>query len=212
MLYWLYLYLNMENHKLFVQSWWWDVLTRWHLVTHICIREPGMIGVGNGLSPVWHHAISSVMTNCQLKLLEQSQWNVIKTLKFPFKTLRYIGWLVQEKRNSIANALEIRLSCTNPSICRMQNDGHFVILDVLFCWLCQLNDHISAPIIHHSDVKCTMWDHDVETCPTLLVLCEGNPRVKYVFCVCKLPVMCSFDVLFYLFISNKLLNKQSSCL
>ena len=25
-------------------------------------------------------------------------------------------WLVQEKRNSIANALELRLSCTNPSL------------------------------------------------------------------------------------------------
>ena len=29
----------------------------------------------------------------------------------------YIGGLVQERRNSIANALELRLSCTNPSIC-----------------------------------------------------------------------------------------------
>ena len=28
----------------------------------------------------------------------------------------YIDGLVQEKRNSIANALELRLSCTNPSI------------------------------------------------------------------------------------------------
>ena len=28
----------------------------------------------------------------------------------------YIGWLVQERRNSIANAQELRLSCTNPSI------------------------------------------------------------------------------------------------
>ena len=28
----------------------------------------------------------------------------------------HIGGLVQERRNSIANALELRLSCTNPSI------------------------------------------------------------------------------------------------
>ena len=28
----------------------------------------------------------------------------------------YIDWLVQERRNSIANAQELRLSCTNPSI------------------------------------------------------------------------------------------------
>ena len=32
------------------------------------------------------------------------------------KPLPYIDELVQERRNSIANALELRLSCTNPSI------------------------------------------------------------------------------------------------
>ena len=30
--------------------------------------------------------------------------------------MSYIDRLVQERRNSIANALELRLSCTNPSI------------------------------------------------------------------------------------------------
>ena len=30
--------------------------------------------------------------------------------------MAYIDGLVQERRNSIANALELRLSCTNPSI------------------------------------------------------------------------------------------------
>ena len=29
---------------------------------------------------------------------------------------KYIDWLVQQRRNSIANALELRLCCTNPSI------------------------------------------------------------------------------------------------
>ena len=29
----------------------------------------------------------------------------------------YVNGLVQERRNSIANALELRLSCTNPSMC-----------------------------------------------------------------------------------------------
>ena len=28
----------------------------------------------------------------------------------------YLNWLMQERLNSIANALELRLSCTNPSI------------------------------------------------------------------------------------------------
>ena len=30
---------------------------------------------------------------------------------------QYIDELVQERRNSIANALQLRLSCTKPSIC-----------------------------------------------------------------------------------------------
>ena len=33
----------------------------------------------------------------------------------------YINELVQERRNSIANAQELRLSCTNPSICMLKN-------------------------------------------------------------------------------------------
>ena len=33
------------------------------------------------------------------------------------RMIYYIDGLVQERRNSIANALELCLSCTNPSIC-----------------------------------------------------------------------------------------------
>ena len=36
-------------------------------------------------------------------------------LTFPWITI-YIGGLVQERRNSIANTLELRLPCINPSI------------------------------------------------------------------------------------------------
>ena len=31
--------------------------------------------------------------------------------------IEHLDGLIQERRNSIANALELRLSCTNPSIC-----------------------------------------------------------------------------------------------
>ena len=34
-----------------------------------------------------------------------------------FQLYEYIDWLVQERHNSIANALELHFSCTNPSIC-----------------------------------------------------------------------------------------------
>ena len=40
----------------------------------------------------------------------------------------HIDALVQEKRNSSALAMELRLSCTNPSICAV------VVIDVDFNW------------------------------------------------------------------------------
>ena len=43
-----------------------------------------------------------------------------------FTDTYYIDGLVQERRNSIANALELRLSCTNSSI--------YMHYKVSFCW------------------------------------------------------------------------------
>ena len=45
---------------------------------------------------------------------------VIPGLEVPPNRDDYFDGLVQERRNSIANALELRLSCTNPSIYEMQ--------------------------------------------------------------------------------------------
>ena len=42
---------------------------------------------------------------------------ITKNLRF-YETLDING-LVKERRNSIANALELRLSCTNPWICKL---------------------------------------------------------------------------------------------
>ena len=41
---------------------------------------------------------------------------------YSWKDSLYIDGLVQERRNSIANALELCLSCTNPSILRWARD------------------------------------------------------------------------------------------
>ena len=56
--------------------------------------------------------------NCDMGYLF-SMWYVVKfsVLNRNFTQLRwYIDGLIQEKRNSIANAMELRLSCINPSI------------------------------------------------------------------------------------------------
>ena len=72
--------------------------------THICIMHAMnyiIIGLGNGLSPAWHQA------------KYQNQWQVSD---WQLNNQEHINGLVQERRNSIANAMELRLSCTNPSI------------------------------------------------------------------------------------------------
>ena len=61
-------------------------------------------------------------TDCKMKLglVLQIPWHQIGTRDMiqyqSFKFPDYIDGLVQERRNSIANALELRLSCTNPTI------------------------------------------------------------------------------------------------
>ena len=52
---------------------------------------------------VWNYSISYL----------HGMWNTV--IYWPIG-LDYIDGLVQERRNSIVNALELRLSCTNPSI------------------------------------------------------------------------------------------------
>ena len=42
----------------------------------------------------------------------------VENLKYIYIYI-YLDGLVQERRNSIANALELRLSCTNPSLCSL---------------------------------------------------------------------------------------------
>ena len=44
------------------------------------------------------------------------QWDMLGAVYVQDQYLIHVGGLVQERRNSIANALELRLSCTNPSM------------------------------------------------------------------------------------------------
>ena len=45
---------------------------------------------------------------------------------------------MQERHDSIANALEIRLSCTNPSICRLEGIQYYVERGKVGRWVCQM--------------------------------------------------------------------------
>ena len=64
------------------------------------------LNVLNWLAPLAAHYIK----------LSSNISNLISSLNIIKKYLTYLDGLVQERRNSIANALELCLSCTNPSI------------------------------------------------------------------------------------------------
>ena len=63
---------------------------------------------------------------------------------------QYIGGLVQERRNSIANALKLRLSCVNPSM-------YFIQIDFSALKLC-LEVWESPSCIYHNGVLLHVWD------------------------------------------------------
>ena len=73
-------------------------------------------------------------------------------IDFWCKPHNYFEGLVQERHNSIANALELRLSCTNPSI--------------------------SAKLVMSAHM--TWWRHQMETFCVLLALCVGNSPVPVI--------------------------------
>ena len=59
-----------------------------------------------------------------------------------FSAIFHIDGLVQERRNSIANALELRLSCTNPSIsCRHSLPVSATWCKLYVCDLCKICFH-----------------------------------------------------------------------
>ena len=79
--------------------------------------------------------------------------------------LCHINGLVQERRNSIANAQKLRLSCTKPSICLNCVDINaplifrmvrcFIALYVAFIW--NMSTIIPVIIVHYACCWCHSW-------------------------------------------------------
>ena len=128
-----------------------------------------------------------------------------------------IDGFVQERRNSIANALELRLFCTNPSRWYVFDVGHIkqnnITLDGNVMMSPKWNTfRMSDPLWEITSVDSpTWWIHphnDVtKTFSALLALCEENPLVTD-GSPSQRPVTGSFDVFFDLCL-NKRLSKQS---
>ena len=105
-----------------------------------------------------------------------------------FIPLYDINGLVQERRNSIANALELRLSCTNPSICSIRYSHFFLAftettprifyLDFINCFIYTvLAYEVHVAQWQHMSAYISWWCYDIEMLFTLLASCEGNPPV-----------------------------------
>ena len=86
---------------------------------------------------------------------------------------------MQERHNSIANALELRLSCTNASILSYMCECiWWYLLWPMFC----------LPSVPTS----TWWRHQMETFSASLAICAGNSPVTGEF-PAQRPVTRSFD-------------------
>ena len=76
-----------------------------------------------------------------------SLYKVLKDLRFYFLKklilMDHINGLVQERGNSIANTLLLRLSCMNPSISYVKS----VIINCVMCKEVQLYMHMYAQIV-----------------------------------------------------------------
>ena len=86
----------------FVLPYSTDLVLPLYSLQNICASSYNEVSVINVSNNSWH------MTYWDL-------WWVNWLLLF---ACGYFGALVQERRNSIANALELRLICTKPSICK----------------------------------------------------------------------------------------------
>ena len=62
------------------------------------------------------NSISLKQYICFFIHLYNLHWFLSCDIHFKGMVWKYLDGLVQKRRNSIANALELRLSCTNPSI------------------------------------------------------------------------------------------------
>ena len=133
-------------------------------------------------------------------------------------TIQYIDGLVQEKRNSIANALELRLSCTNPSTSYKSHKSIWDIPLSKFCFdiqwrlLCLrqacFTEAVAASLISPwilwwppAESHYNIYDHSVVGYVShahciVLLYSVGNKitttSTEYEFWLCKLSVQFSY--------------------
>ena len=130
----------------------------------------------------------------------------------------HIVGLVQERRNSNANAPELRLSCAHPltwclpvyparqwhMYLRLPSSHRAAFKHGM---LTQSSNHLVQSRDGSSQPESTWWRHQMQTFSALLALCVGNSPVTGEF-PAQRPVTRSFDVFFDLRLYKRL-SKQS---
>ena len=69
----------------------------------------------------------------------------------------HIDGLVQERCNSIANTLELRLSCTNPLICQFRSSQKSECVHIVWHWFQKLVQWETKPLSPLHDSQITRW-------------------------------------------------------
>ena len=115
---------------------WWNIyisfsISKFRIISQICVMWIGK---------TW----STKLTHCSWCPTVMSIWlehfiAVVRTPWYHWKAQGHVDGLVQDRRKSIANALELRLSCTNPSMC--DND-----INVVHRKVCQPFVHLNVVI------------------------------------------------------------------
>ena len=112
-----------------------------------------------------------------------SHWALANMLAphLSFGICRHRGWchfdgLMQERRNSIANAMELRLSCTNPSI-------YLLIIVSLLCL-----DSISMVGDHSFNLRVPVYNQEGQVEPYITPSVWSIIYIYVCVCVCVLCV------------------------
>ena len=97
----------------------------------LCLRQdiyPGRQPAPPHGHCTWYH--SALQSHLRLTTISGITLAILQCMKLNFLSTRlkrgvpYIDGLMQERLNSIANALELHLSFINPTICSVQNSTH----------------------------------------------------------------------------------------
>ena len=109
-------------------------------------------------------------------------WPTVDHQQYHWQVCAYLDELVQERHNSIANAMELRLFCTNPSICawKWPHDsmlclqGHDACLLHGPIWVCHY-----GPSQGEEALPCNAFSHWPNSYTEFLGMGSANEKTRY---------------------------------